>query len=65
MNLAELADWVPFTGVVLPLVLILLLTHRLSRRAQSASREQCLREIEAAGGLEAWKRLHFGATAKS
>jgi hypothetical protein len=61
---SDYPDWLVFTGAILPSVLALVLAHRWSRREQSARREQCLREIEAAGGLEAWKRLHFGVPAK-
>jgi hypothetical protein len=49
-------------AVFLPLIVVLVMVYRMStriRRLQTIQREACLREIESAGGFEAWKRIHF------
>ena len=54
----------PLAGlsIVLPALLILVIVHRMSsriKRLETLQRDRCLREIESAGGFEAWKRIHF------
>jgi len=44
-----------YAAFAFPLVAVLVLTWYWNRN----SRRICLREIEAAGGFEAWKKLHF------
>jgi hypothetical protein len=63
--MADVPDWILWIVIASPFVLVTLMTIQVSKRMkqlQTLQREICLREIESAGGFEAWKRQHFSAT---